>query len=184
VGQHANKEFIVTADYLMKKLNLEKLPEEGGFYRQVYRSAVTIPALPELDGHPRVQSTDIYYLMTPEEFSGLHVVHTSIEIWNFYLGDAAEMVQIDPAGKLTRHLLGNDFEKGQTPKLIVPAGVWQATRLCDGGTWALVGCTCVPGFEFADFETASEQEINRRFPEHAGELSRYVSAFNRSLQTS
>lgn len=162
------------AAWIIKELGLQKLPEEGGFYSEVYRSKDVLPGFPLPSGRDRVYGTDIYYLMTPEEFSGLHRVRSSIEIWNFYSGDPAEMVQIDPNGNVTRITIGPDLSKGQQPKVIVPAGHWQGARLAPGGKWALVGCTCVPGFEFEDFEGGSLSSLGKIFPQHIELIKKYT----------
>ena len=36
-----------------------------------------------------------------------------------------------------------------------------------GGRWALMGCTVAPGFDYADFEAASQAELARDYPEQA-----------------
>jgi hypothetical protein len=33
-------------------------------------------------------------------------------------------------------------------------------------TFALVGCTMAPAFDFADFELAQREELARQFPQH------------------
>lgn len=154
---------------VIKKLGLEKLPEEGGFYREVYRSSHPLP-----DGSGRVLSTDIYYLITPEEFSGLHRVKSSTEIFNFYAGDPAEMIQITEEGNLTSLTLGTNLILGELPKVIVPPGLWQGTRLKPGGKWALLGCTCIPGFEFRDFEGGTFRSLSERFPQHESTVRRFT----------
>jgi len=156
----------MTSQKMIAALDLAKLPEEGGFFKEVYRSK-------EMVGKTAL-ATDIYYLITPEEFSGLHRVRSSIEIFNFYAGDPAKMIQIDAEGTLTEHLLGPDIMAGQSPKVIVPAGVWQGTRLVEGGRWALLGCTCIPGFEFSDFEGGTQQSFLEKFPAHARQIKQFV----------
>src|SRR5580693_472589 len=37
---------------------------------------------------------------------------------------------------------------GDRPQVLVEHGVWQGSRLRAGGSWALLGCTVSPGFEF------------------------------------
>jgi predicted cupin superfamily sugar epimerase len=49
-------------------------------------------------------------------------------------------------------VLGTDLTGGERPQAVVPAGAWQAAN--PRGAFALVGCTVVPGFDFADFELA------------------------------
>ena len=53
--------------------------------------------------------TQIYYLITPDEFSALHKVKTAEEVFHFYLGDPVEMLQIDDCGKTHKIILGNDL---------------------------------------------------------------------------
>jgi len=49
--------------------------------------------------------------------------------------------------------------------MLVPAGVWQGKRLISGGKVALLGCTVVPGFDFADYRNASFDELAVQWPE-------------------
>ncbi|HEX8794705.1 MAG TPA: cupin domain-containing protein [Polyangiaceae bacterium] len=61
--------------------------------------------------------------------------------------------------------LGRDWDAGERPQHVVPAGVWQAA-VPAGPAWALCGCTVAPGFDFADFEMPSRAELLARFPQH------------------
>ena len=85
------------ANEVIELLNLKPLPEEGGFYAERYRDPGQIPAsaLPLHSGN-RNYSTQIYYLVTPEEFSGLHAVK-SAEAFHFYLGDPVEIAGLTQA---------------------------------------------------------------------------------------
>ncbi|RYZ87201.1 MAG: cupin domain-containing protein, partial [Proteobacteria bacterium] len=99
----------MTAQELIKKLNLTPLPSEGGYYRESYRSdAEKINASEfgiDADSKRNI-CTAIYFLVIPESFSALHKVKSD-EIFHFYGGDPAEMIQIDEAGALQRFTLGN-----------------------------------------------------------------------------
>ncbi len=162
---------------LISLLRLEPFPEDGGWFRQTYKSVKTLPGRfvsPEKDG-VRSFATSIYYLVTPESYSALHRV-SSDEIFHFYMGDPVEMIQIPPDGKLGRFTLGPDLRAGQEPQLAVAAGVWQGTRLLDGGKWALLGCTVAPGFEFIDFELGKRDALQRQFPKCAAEIERFTRA--------
>jgi predicted cupin superfamily sugar epimerase len=48
--------------------------------------------------------------------------------------------------------------------LLVPAGVWQGTRLLGDGKVALLGCSVVPGFDFADYTSGSYTELSVKWP--------------------
>jgi uncharacterized protein len=164
----------MTANDVIKKLDLKPLPEEGGYYKEIYRAEGTIPkeSLPKHSGK-RNYSTSIYYLITPEEFSGLHRV-ASDEIFHFYLGDPVKMIQIYPSGKLEEIVLGPELKKDQAPQVVVKNGVWQGTRLIEGGKWALMGCVVAPGFEFEDFETKSRSTLIKEFPQHKRIIALYT----------
>jgi len=164
----------MNAKEIIKKLNLEPLPEEGGYYKEVYRSKDFIPqeSLPKHNGK-RNYLTSIYYLITPEEFSGLHRV-ASDEIFHFYKGDPVKMLQISADGKLKEIILGSDLEKDHKIQALVPNGVWQGTKLIEGGKWALLGCNVAPGFEFEDFETGSREELINKFPQYKDSINTYT----------
>jgi hypothetical protein len=54
---------------------------------------------------------------------------------------------------------------GQHVQLVVPAGVWQGTRLIGNGKVALLGCTVTPGFDYADYRGASYAELAEKWPQ-------------------
>jgi predicted cupin superfamily sugar epimerase len=39
-------------------------------------------------------------------------------------------------------------------------------------TWALVGCTVAPGFDFEDFEMAKREELTVQYPQHRNIIER------------
>lgn len=153
---------------VVELLGLEPHPE-GGFFRETHRSADAIPG-GALDarygGAARSASTAIHYLVTPESFSAMHRV-ASEEVFHFYLGDPVEMFRILPDGRGETVRIGPDLERGERPQVVVPAGAWQGTRLVEGGSYALLGATVAPGFEYADFEMGRRDELIAMYPEHA-----------------
>jgi predicted cupin superfamily sugar epimerase len=68
-------------------------------------------------------------------------------------------------------VIGNDLLLGERPQLMVERGVWQGSRLVEGGKWALLGCTVSPGFEFEDYETGGRDELSAQWPEFAEEIA-------------
>lgn len=147
---------------IIAALNLTPLPDEGGFFRQTWRTEA---------------GSAILYLMTPTGFSALHRLRTD-EVWHFHAGDCAEHVQLGgPSGVVRRTYLGPDVPGGEQPQVVVPAGVWQGARLAapaefargaDAGTrsfgWALLGATLAPPWDPQDFELAVPAELRRAFP--------------------
>lgn len=159
-GPHPSATEVITA------LGLVPLPSEGGYFRETYRSADELPqsSLPARyqGAGGRRAATAIFYFLTPDTYSALHRLRAD-EIYHFYRGDPVELFTLNDAGNLERRLLGGQWETGQACQAVVPAGVWQGSRLADGGSWALLGTTVAPGFEFADCELATAEQF-ARFP--------------------
>jgi predicted cupin superfamily sugar epimerase len=149
----------MTADEIKILLRLAPHPVEGGFYRRTYTSEVSVALLRGV----RPYGTAIYYLLEPGTFSEMHVL-ASDEIFHFYLGDPVEMLQLHPNGDSTIVTLGPDLQAGQHVQLVVPAGVWQGTRLIGDGKVALMGCTVTPGFDFADYRSGTFTELAATWP--------------------
>jgi len=59
----------------------------------------------------------------------------------------------------------------QHVQLVVPAGVWQGTRLIGDGQVALLGCSVTPGFDFADYRSGSYAELAEKWPEQAERIT-------------
>jgi predicted cupin superfamily sugar epimerase len=152
----------VTADEIKTLLNLEPHPIEGGFFRRTYTSASAV----ELPRGIRPAATAIYYLLEPGTFSEMHVLDSD-EIFHFYLGDPVEMLQLHPDGRSAVFVLGPDLQAGRHVQLLVPAGVWQGTRLVGDGKVALLGCTVTPGFDFADYRSGSFAGLADKWPKEA-----------------
>ena len=162
---------------MIEALGLIPHPEEGGFFRETYRSSqvVSAQALARDSGAQdggsgydgdRCVGTAIYYLLTPDTFSALHRLKSD-EIFHFYSGDPVEMLHLHPDGRSQVHHLGSDVFAGQHPQLVVPQGVWQGARLMQGGAYALLGCTVSPGFEFVDYDHGQRDTLLASHPDHA-----------------
>jgi uncharacterized protein len=167
---------MLKAEDLIAALQLQPLPLEGGYFRETYRSPEQLPAS-ALHGHYRTDkaiSTAIYYLLTPQSFSALHRLPAD-EIFHFYLGSPVQMLQLWPDGHGRLLTLGPDVLAGQSPQVIVPCGVWQGSFLRPGGSYALLGTTMAPGFDFADYEAGNREHLVQMYPDHA-ELIRRLSA--------
>jgi predicted cupin superfamily sugar epimerase len=148
-----------TAAEIVRTLELQPHPE-GGFYRELYRATEMV----HLPRGPRPASTAIYFLLTKDTFSALHRI-ASDEAWHFYAGDALDIVTLDESrAEAPRRDLRLDPRQ---PFALVPARTWFGARLAPGGTYALVGCTVAPGFDFADFEMGERAGLTARFPAEA-----------------
>ncbi|USN98895.1 MAG: cupin domain-containing protein [Phycisphaeraceae bacterium] len=172
---------MIDADRVAALLGLERLPHEGGFFRETYRAAGRVTGcLPPGVGE-RAWSTQIYYLLRPGETSALHRVRWD-EVFHHYLGDPVAQLVIDD-GSLTfepgggavgadRVVIGPDLEAGQRPQVVAPAHRWQGAMLERGPHgFALLGCTVAPGFDWADFELITRErarELKQALPAYAG----------------
>lgn len=152
----------MTAEEIKTLLKLAPHPVEGGWYRRTYTSDVSVALLRGV----RPYGTAIYYLLEAGAFSEMHRL-VSDEIFHFYYGDPVEMLQLLPDGGSAVFTLGPDLKAGQHVQLVVPAGVWQGTRLIGGGKVALLGCTVTPGFDFADYRSGSYAELAAQWPAQA-----------------
>jgi predicted cupin superfamily sugar epimerase len=148
----------MTADEIKALLKLEPHPVEGGHFRRTYTSSLSVEVQRGGQSGTRAMGTAIYYLLEPGTFSEMHVL-ASDELFHFYLGDPVEMLQLWPDGRSEIVVLGPDLVAGQHVQLLVPAGVWQGTRLLGEGKVALLGCSVAPGFDFADYRSGSYAEL-------------------------
>ncbi len=147
------------ADHLIQRLGLKKLPGEGGYFRETYRSDETFS-----DG--RDLSTAIYYLITTEANSKMHRLNSD-EIFHFYFGDPVQMLLLYPTGESRVAFIGDNLTSGQKAQLVVPKGTWQGCKVIEGEYgYAFMGTTMSPGFEIADFELSSPESLILRFPQH------------------
>jgi predicted cupin superfamily sugar epimerase len=149
----------MTAADAIRLLNLHPHPVEGGYFRETYRSAGSVVAY----GGSRSVATAIYYLLKPGHVSELHVLPGD-EVFHFYLGSPVRMLQLWPGGVGKEVVLGPDLASGHVPQLVVPAGVWQGTKLVGDSGFALLGATMAPGFDYADYRGGSRAELTAGWP--------------------
>jgi predicted cupin superfamily sugar epimerase len=163
----------MTAEDVKKLLGLKPHPREGGWYVRTYEAAEFVSAAAFCDARyagARRTGTAIYYLLDRNTFSEMHRLWSD-EVFHFYAGDAVEMLQLREGGGGTTVVIGNDLRRGQRPQVVVERGVWQGSRLVDGGQWALLGCTVSPGFEFEDYDAGDRAELCAGWPEFAQEIT-------------
>lgn len=168
----------MNAKQVIELMKLEPLQGEGGFFRRTYCSTQTA----EYRNAVRPIVSAIYYLITPDDFSALHLLQRD-EIFHFYAGDSIEVVKIKNGIPETIHF-GNNLADGEVPQVIVEGGEWQALRISDSSKtrhgWALVGTTVSPAFEYDDFLVGKRSELKTKFPH----LSSLVEKFTREEKAS
>ena len=157
---------------LIKRFGLLPHPE-GGYYKETYRSAESIPkdSLPGRFTGNRNFSTAIYFLLEEGSFSAFHRIRSD-ECWHFYAGGTLLVHIINPNGKLETVNLGNDTNRGETFQYVVPAGCWFASEPAPGSIFSFVGCTVAPGFDFTDFELAEANELIKQYPQYPEMIKR------------
>jgi predicted cupin superfamily sugar epimerase len=151
---------------LVARFRLAPHPE-GGFFREVFRSATTVDradATARTAG-ARSSGTFIYFLLADGDFSAFHRVRSADEIWHLYAGGPLELHTIDAERRYRKDVLASDLARGE-PAHVVPAGWWQAARLASDASFAFCGCTVAPGFDFADFEMPPAAELVAAYPSH------------------
>nr|WKF57315.1 hypothetical protein HUO10_001794 [Paraburkholderia busanensis] len=163
---HAN----VAKDELIRRFDLKPHPE-GGFFRETYRSAERVTREGSA-AQTRSASTAIYYLLCDGAHSAWHRIKSD-EVWHFYAGAPLNVHVLDESGALVTHRLGNPLTHPDAVfQAVVPAGLWFAAECADPTTYALVGCTVAPGFEFSEFELAEMDALKSRHPRHSTLIER------------
>jgi uncharacterized protein len=157
-------------DMLIERFRLAPHPE-GGYYSETFRSADSV----RRDGLPdetRSASTAIYYMLCDGAYSAWHRIKSD-EVWHFYAGDPIDIHVINGNGELVTHRLGNALGAPDAVfQAVVLAGQWFAAELCDPSTFALVGCTVAPGFEFSEFELGDARELAAKCRQHEDLIDR------------
>jgi len=150
---------------LVEKYHMKPHPE-GGFYAETYRAISTVTS----SYGTRAAGTAILFLITPGSVSRLHRL-ASDETWHFYLGGPMTVVELSDAGVLKKTVLGSDVLGGeQRVQYTVKAGTWFGSYPNKGSPFSFVGCTVAPGFEFDDFELASQAKLLGKYPQHSEEI--------------
>lgn len=160
------------AQQWIEQLALARHPE-GGWFREIYRCAESIPrsGLPDRFDGDRSFATAIYFLLQRGEFSALHRIRQD-ELWHFYAGDALSIHLIDAADRHREIRLGLDVRRRQRPMAVVAAGCLFGAELAEGSSFALVGCTVAPGFAFDDLELPDRRRLLERYPQHRCVIAR------------
>ena len=118
----------MSAAEIISALNLEYLEGEGVWISLLWRTD---------------HGNAIYGLLTPDDFSALHVLDED-EMWVHVAGAPVEMLVLHVDGSHSTHILGTDLGIGHEPAVRVPAKSWQGSRT--QGEWSLVVCALAPPF--------------------------------------
>lgn len=134
----------MSASEVIDYFKLQPLEREGGFWAQIDRNAY---------------GSSIIYLMTDEDFSGLHRLLES-ELWVSVAGSPLELTVIDQ--EVRKEVLHHD---GQ-PFHLVPPNSWFGARPL--GPWSLVVLSLAPAFSGMEMANSMVlEELSSKFPDHA-----------------
>ncbi|KAH9832076.1 RmlC-like cupin domain-containing protein [Rhodofomes roseus] len=163
---------------LIPQLHLQKHPE-GGYFVETDRQSETVPS-PFAGGAPRSLATSIYYLLAPDEKSGVFHMNTSATMHVLHQG-RAEYVLITPPStpgsppKVEKKIMGPNIQAGEVLQLLVPSGIWKMSRLlpddlaaaADAAKRDHVGCLITevvfPGFAWEDHAFLTKAELEKLY---------------------
>lgn len=159
--------------YYINKLELKPHPE-GGWFKEVYRAEETISSehLPKRYGGDRSFSTSIYFLLEGNQFSAFHKLKSD-EQWHFYDGSTVVIYMINEKGTLETIKLGNNLAEGKVFQTVIKRNTWFAAEVEDKNSFALIGCTVAPGFDFSDFGLGVRQSLIKQFPHQKGLIIKF-----------
>lgn len=149
---------------VVRRLELEPLPHEGGYFRRIEEAEARIA------GSSRRARATILFLLGAGDFSALHRLDVD-ETWRHEAGDGVELWSLGPAGAAEVRRIGADSPCGEVREHRITAGTWQGARLVAGGCWALVTCVTEPEFEWDGFELGGRAALQAAWPRWAAEIA-------------
>ncbi|MEK6731761.1 MAG: cupin domain-containing protein [Pseudomonadota bacterium] len=150
---------------VVSQLQLQKHPE-GGYYKELYRSAELAKPPARFNAKTRAWATGIYYFLESNDFGTFHRVKSD-ETWFFHAGGTLSIHVIYPDGTLLTHKLGNQIKNKNTQfQITLPANVWFAETVDEPDSYVLASCYVSPGFDYADLELANRKKLIAEYPAH------------------
>ncbi|MEO4055308.1 cupin domain-containing protein [Solibacillus sp. CAU 1738] len=149
-----------TAEFYIEKMNLEAHPE-GGYYKSTFAGTEEMTTRNVL----RPLYTSIYFLLRSEDISHLHRLQSD-ELWYYHGGSPLTVHMIYPDGTYEAKKLGLNIDNGEMPQILVPKHTIFGSSVDEANTFSLVGCMVAPGFDFADFELFTQDELLKDYPQH------------------
>jgi predicted cupin superfamily sugar epimerase len=143
---------------MLRHYRFERLPVEGTLFKSTWRATQE-----NENGEPAGTAMIGLYANEPESVSCFHKLDFD-EVWHAYNGDPFTLYLLYPDGKTKEILMGTNPIAGEHVQYVIPAGVWQAGCLNDGGRYALFGCTMAPGFTGTCFEAGLADELIKQYP--------------------
>ena len=152
------------AAYYISKLKLMPHPE-GGYFNEVYRSEEKLSKenLPARYNGKRSVSTSIYFLLEGEQVSAFHRLKSD-ETWHFYDGSVVKIYILANDGQMSEILLGKNLEDMEFHQVTIKKNSWFGAEVLDKGSFAFLGCTVAPGFDYDDLEFGNRKLLLSLYP--------------------
>ena len=150
----------LSATYYIEKLNLQA-HSEGGFYTSTFVGDECVAT----KAGERPSYTSIYFLLRSEDISHLHRLQSD-ELWYYHAGSPLTVHMIYPDGTYEARKLGLNIENGETPQVLVPKHTIFGSSVDETATFSLVGCMVSPGFDYADFELFTQEDLLKDYPQY------------------
>ena len=154
-----------TSESVIKALELDR-HIEGGYFRRTFVSDYSASQGATSLGRKTMSS--IYYLLNAESPVGHFHRNKSDIVHYFHMGDPIAYFLIHPDGELQEVTLGHNIEEDHKLQLVVPGGVWKASRLIANGAfgYGLISEAVSPSFNYDDMTLGSSTLLKREFPQH------------------
>ena len=163
----------VQARAIARKLNLEPIPVEGGYYAVTFRSPDLIESPQRFGGGARKVVSTIYFMLH-RDFNTMHRMRTN-EVWCHHGGATFTLHELKPDGTLISHRLGNVLDAAANQaQVMIEACSWMAAELDNDDDYVLVTCCVAPGWELTDYEFPDREEMCARHPEHKDLFRRLI----------
>ena len=146
---------------MLRHYRFDRLPVEGTLFKSTWRAEQA-----SIHDGPAGTAMIGLYANQPQSLSCFHKLDYD-EVWHVYGGDAFTLFLLFPDGRSTEITMGPNLLAGDKVQFVVPAGVWQAGCLNEGGRFALFGCTMAPGFIGTCFEAGTAAELTALYPSKA-----------------
>jgi len=152
---------------LIEHYKFQPLPVEGTLFASTYRSPQEYE-----NGKPVGTAMIGMYCDAPYSVSMFHRLKYD-EVWHFYGGDLLRLILLHPDGSSRDVIMGSDPINGQFVQFVIPAGVWQAGHMMEGGKYSLFGCTVAPGFTNDIFEGGTREGLLAMYPDRADDINKF-----------
>ena len=172
---------------------------EGGYFRRTYAAKMNVSITTDsgktgnpsendpYSGIERPIMTSIFYLLTSESPTLRMSLNRSDIIHYYHLGCPVEYRIIQPNGEVARERLGPNILSGEKLQVLIPGGCWRcgcmlkesehATSVSNA-EFTLTSEAVAPGFEYADNQLASGEQIRDKFPHLWETLQTYIAEPN------